>query len=202
MRIEREKQLQIRFSKYCELPESTENKTFDTFNAYNRVLADWLITTYDLVFGNINFLLLSSDVDRGKTHLLIAACRAFMAKNVSAKYTYVPILLDELRAGFQNKDDHSYDARFHFYQRVGFLGLDDLGSEVRTAWSIEKLEEIINYRYENKLPTMVTTNCLPDEFTDRIRSRFKRWENGKILSMDSKTTKEYTDFKKTKNKEG
>jgi DNA replication protein DnaC len=197
MKIQREKEMQVRFSKYCELPEASESMSLDNFKAYNPKLKLWLQGARDLVDGKVNLLYLASDVDRGKTHLLIAICRAFMAKGVSAKYAFVPLLLDELRAGFQNKDDHSYDSRFNFFQKVGLLGLDDLGAEVRTAWAIEKLETIIDYRCINRLPTVITTNCGFDEFTDRIRSRIKRWPDNLIMAIQPNEVKEYADYKKT-----
>jgi len=81
-----------------------------------------------------------------------------------------------------------------FYQRVNLLVLDDLGAEVKTAWAVEKLETIINTRCENELPTVITTNCGIDEFTDRIRSRILRWNNSIRLSLDD--AKEYTEIKK------
>lgn len=196
IKAQREKEMQIRFSKYCELPEATEDRTLETFKAYNPKLKECLQGAKDMVAGKVNLLVLASGVDRGKTHLLVAICRAFMASGRSAKYAFVPLLLDELRAGFQNKDDHSFDARFNFYQRVGLLGLDDLGTEVKTAWAIEKLETILDYRYINKLPTVITTNCGLDEFTDRIRSRIKRWPNNLIIAIQPNEAKEYIEVKR------
>jgi DNA replication protein DnaC len=193
MKEERERLRQIRFSKYCELPAQTEDRTFETFKAYNSSLEKCLQGAKDLVAGKFNLLVLASDVDRGKTHLLIAICREWMKLGKSAKYAFVPLLLDELRAGFTNKDDHSFDSRFNFYQKVGLLGLDDMGAEVKTAWSIEKLETILDYRYINKLPTVITTNCGINEFSDRIRSRIQRWPDNLIIPLEN--VKEYRTVK-------
>ena len=191
---------QAEFLKYCELPTATEDRRFDTFKAHNQTLADALQAAHDVVAGRINLLVLASGVDRGKTHLAIAICRSWLGKGKSAKYAFVPLLLDELRAGFQMDGDESFNSRFMFYQRVGLLVLDDLGAEVRTAWAVEKLETIIDYRYINQLPTVVTTNCGLDEFTDRIRSRIGRWPNNRVLSIEDVEVAEYTRYKKSKAK--
>ncbi len=173
---------QAAYLKRCELPPTTEDRTFATFKTGgNAKLVEAFEAATAVVNGKLVFLTLSSGVDRGKTHLAIAICRAWLAKGRSAKYAFVPLLLDELKAGFKQEGDHSYDSTFNFYQRVELLVLDDLGAEKKTDWSIEKLETIIDYRYINELPTVITTNSAPDEFTARIRSRIQRAKNSKIV---------------------
>ena len=49
--------------------------------------------------------------------------------------------------------------------------LDDFGTQNATAWAQEKLFQIVNYRYINHLPLVVTTNLALDEIEARIRSR-------------------------------
>ena len=51
------------------------------------------------------------------------------------------------------------------------LILDDFGTQNATGWAQEKLFQILNYRYINKLPLVVTTNLALDEIEARIRSR-------------------------------
>jgi DNA replication protein DnaC len=175
---------QAEYLKYCELPEGTEDRTFTTFKAYNTKLKEALEAAKDVVSGKIKFLTLSSDVDRGKTHLAIAICRSWLGKGRSAKYAFVPLLLDELREGFQKGNEESYYSMFEFYRKVGLLVLDDLGAEHKTEWAIEKLETIIDYRYINQLSTVITTNCSPDEFPPRIRSRIQRAKDSKVIVID------------------
>lgn len=187
---------QAKYLKYCELPTATDDRNFTTFRAYNEVLKSMLQAAKDVISGKINLLVLASGVDRGKTHLAIAICRSWLAKGRSAKYAFVPLLLDELRAGFQHDGDDSFQSRFMFYQRVGLLVLDDLGAEVRTAWAVEKLETIIDYRYINHLPTVITTNCGLEEFSDRIRSRIERWQDSEIIAIENSEAPEYTKYKR------
>ena len=51
------------------------------------------------------------------------------------------------------------------------LILDDLGAEKPSDWVKEQLYVIINRRYENMLPTIITTNCTMNELKDRIGER-------------------------------
>ena len=50
------------------------------------------------------------------------------------------------------------------------LVLDDMGSERHTPFAEDKLFQIVNYRYEERLPTIVTTLAFPAEL-DNMRPR-------------------------------
>jgi DNA replication protein DnaC len=49
--------------------------------------------------------------------------------------------------------------------------LDDLGTENATPWAREKLYQIINHRYNERLPTVITSNQRDDAIDERILSR-------------------------------
>ena len=51
------------------------------------------------------------------------------------------------------------------------LILDDLGTQSSTPWAQEKLFQILNYRYNARLPTVITSNHSLEEIDLRIRSR-------------------------------
>ncbi|MFQ5988147.1 MAG: DNA replication protein DnaC, partial [Dehalococcoidia bacterium] len=51
------------------------------------------------------------------------------------------------------------------------LILDDFGEQSSTPWAQEKLYQLINHRYNDRLPTVITT-CLPlENMETRIGSR-------------------------------
>ena len=51
------------------------------------------------------------------------------------------------------------------------LILDDLGAQQTTPWAQEKLYQILNYRYEGRMPTVVTTNTEMSRLDPRLASR-------------------------------
>lgn len=51
--------------------------------------------------------------------------------------------------------------------------MDDFGTENATPWAQEKLFQILNYRYVNELPLLVTTNLALDQMEGRIKSRLQ-----------------------------
>ncbi len=117
------------------------------------------------------WLLLIGGVGCGKTHLAAAIANARLARGEPVLFVVVPDLLDHLRATFHPESDVTYDQRFEDVRTAPVLILDDLGAESATPWALEKLYQIINYRYTARLPTVFTTNASLDAFEPRVRSR-------------------------------
>ena len=107
----------------------------------------------------------------GKTHLAAAIAHARLARGDSALFIVVPDLLDYLRATFRPNSPVGYDERFEAIRQATLLILDDLGAQASTPWAQEKLYQIFNYRYNLRLPTVITTNQSLDEMEMRVRSR-------------------------------
>ena len=169
-----------RWLKLCELPDC--NMTLANFKPVPGT-EEALAAVKDLVAGKISWLTLSGDRDRGKTHLAIAACREWLARGKSARYAFVPLLLDELRDTFNPDAPMQFLRLFHFFCQVPLLVLDDLGAEKVTDFGEEKLESIVDYRYIHNTPLIVTTNKPLDELSPRIESRLKRHDQGKVVVM-------------------
>src|SRR4029078_3601947 len=73
-------------------------------------------------------------------------------------FAVVPDLLDHLRATFDPTNGVAYDDRFSAIRNSPLLVLDDLGTENTTPWAREKLYQIFNHRYNEQLPTVITSN--------------------------------------------
>jgi len=168
----------------CGLPAGTDSMTFERFQ---RIAG--LEKAYDAALqladgaGGVKWLTLMGGVDLGKTHLAIAICHRWLARGMPARYAYVPLLLDELRRGFELEGERSYDSQFQFFCSVPLLVLDDLGTESATKWVEEKLDTIIDYRCVNGLALVVTTNLPLDALPVRIASRLQR--SGRVVVIDA-----------------
>jgi DNA replication protein DnaC len=73
------------------------------------------------------------------------------------------------------------------------LVLDDFGTQNATAWAQEKLFQILNHRYINRLPTVVTTNLDLLDIEDRIASRLKDPELVVYVYIDATDFRNPTD---------
>ncbi len=117
------------------------------------------------------WLLLKGGYGCGKTHLAAAIANHAIEMGRPVLFITVPDLLDHLRTAFSPGSPAGYDERFDEVRDAPLLILDDLGTESPTPWAQEKLFQILNYRYNARLPTVITTNHELEEIPLRIRSR-------------------------------
>ncbi len=146
-----------------DIPEDHSKNLFDVWDA---------VRTYAEKPWPQGWLLLYGTYGCGKTHLAAAAVNHRIATlDCPAMFVVVPDFLDYLRATFNPHSEGGGDDYFRRVKMVEFLALDDLGAENSTPWVNETLFQLINYRYNNELPTIFTSNAEVDGVEDRIRSR-------------------------------
>ena len=130
------------------------------------------------------WILLEGGYGSGKTHLAAAIANDAVNHGVPTLFITVPDLLDSLRFAFADPET-TFEQRFNEIRNADLLILDDFGTQNATGWAQEKLFQIINYRYINKLPTVITTNLMLDEIEGRIRSRLQDDEFVKYLKISA-----------------
>lgn len=112
----------------------------------------------------------------GKTHLALACAVERLKQKDAVFIVFVPALLDELRSSFGVNKGITYENIIEKLRSVELLVLDDLGSESGTEWSQEKLYQILVFRYNLRLPTIITSSLSTDEIElnkEAIGSRLK-----------------------------
>lgn len=97
----------------------------------------------------------------GKT--LLAAC-AVKAGPPGSLFISIGELLDDSRAGYSGAGEDLF-ARA---RRAPLLALDDLGAEQTTPWVRDRLHALIDDRYRNLRPIMVTTNYPASDLAERL----------------------------------
>ena len=116
------------------------------------------------------WLMLGGSYGVGKTHLAAAIANHRNSQGHPVTLVSVPDLLDHLRSTFSPASTVSYDRRFHQIRNSPLLVLDDLGTEAMTPWVREKLYQLFGYRFDSKLPTVITSASTPDKMDARIRA--------------------------------
>lgn len=80
-------------------------------------------------------------------------------------------LFEKLKTSIASQETWFYDKMIQHLKTVQLLVLDDLGAEKSSEWTKSVLFEIIDYRYNELLPILVTTNCPPKELKEKIGDR-------------------------------
>lgn len=103
-------------------------------------------------------LLLLGQVGSGKTHLAAAAANYLLSHGRRVLFLVVPDFLDDLRNSFSGVREAETQSLLEAAKRTEILVLDDLGSHNLTDWTKSVLFSILNYRVNEGLTTIATSN--------------------------------------------
>jgi len=122
----------------------------------------------------------------GKTHLLVAILNQTMKNDKPAFYISTPDLLDHLRSSYGPNNMTDYDTLFDHIKNTSLLGLDDFGSESSTTWAKEKLAQLINYRYNRELPTVIALSTGLNQLDETIKGKLQDYNLVDLITLGSK----------------
>jgi DNA replication protein DnaC len=119
----------------------------------------------------------------GKTHLAAAIALKLIQQGVPVVCKTSIELLDDIKKAFDNTQISEYEV-LKVYKQVDLLIIDDLGKEQCTDWSMSTLYSILNDRYEDMKPTIITTNFNEDTLIKNLTP--KGYDNTKVVAIISR----------------
>lgn len=129
-------------------------------------------------------LYMHGGVGAGKTHAASAVARLFIEAGYDVAFTTAKGMLERVKATFDEGGTEAAVARF---AKCDVLVLDDLGKEDATEWSVGTVFSVLDARYEDMRPTIVTSNYAPGALADRLARRGERVTAEAIASRISQT---------------
>lgn len=152
-------------------------RTFDNYSTgeeYQKIIKDTAIEfSKDFLSGNrVSFAVLGQS-GIGKTHIIAAVARKLIDANVNVKY----YIADEIiqRLGAYKYDEEGYIKEFSKIANAGVLIIDDLfKSSITNYYNRENINNdhlreifnIINYRYNKKLPILINSEVHFERFRE------------------------------------
>ncbi len=188
-----------RLTAFTELTPGMRSRTFDALGLSkannNAQRGQWdkaLAFTQAYAAGQIEnpWLILAGSLGWGKTHLAVAILNWRIdhpGDGPPGKYVNCPDFLAALRQGI---DDGGFEDTLVLYREVPLLLLDDLGAEYQrrrgdeVSWADEQIYRVMDYRYREKMPTIVTTNTPLDRVTPRLRDRLSDRALVSVFALD------------------
>lgn len=120
-----------------------------------------------------------------KSLVAATACRYAVDEGLSARFTSASKVLDAVRGTYGTSKDSK--AVMEYYAQTRFLVLDDLGKESPTDWTLMKLFEFVNDRYEQMRPLVVTSQYRGEDLIERLGKNGDRETAVAIVSRLAET---------------
>ena len=154
-----------------ELGVRPEEQTFENFKAAE---GSHEALSVSLAFASRKadfiWLLVYGGTGNGKSHLCNAVARCMQNDGMKFRYIKAADIHAEVRRSV--RDNTGKDTVLDIYKAIPVLIIDDYGVESGTDAQAANMEDILVTRYENLLPTMMTTNMDWSQLPERIASRF------------------------------
>ena len=134
------------------------------------------------------WLFLFGSTGTGKSHLAQAAA-AQALQSVPVLYRVVADLLAELRTAIAKERRDQIEALnsedlVREYRDVPVLVLDDLGAHNQTDYAQDTIMRILDHRYAEHMPTLITTNASPRSLDPRLVDRLMDGERCRQVRME------------------
>lgn len=133
---------------------------------------------WEKIYKNNNGLLLWGDVGTGKTFMAGCIANELINNKVPVMMTSLTKIINNLQ-GFVISDKNEY---LNSLNKFKLLILDDLGAERQSDFALEQVFNVIDNRYKNQQPVIITTNLTLSELKKPSDIKYKRIYD-RILEM-------------------
>jgi len=164
---EAEKARAEKLFKSARIPKRYRNKTLDNFDRSRQPIAfhkaKHYIENWEKTWEEGRCLFFVGNPGTGKSHLAFAILNELLKKGIPGMCITVPDLMDELRP----RDDGQERERMEVLKTIDFLVMDDLGAEKNSDFTTERIYIILNARYSEMRPTVITSNDYLEDLEKR-----------------------------------
>lgn len=172
-KVKREKRQKIeKLFELSKMGERFKKRNFSSFiaNEQNKQaydIAKAFVKNFDKAEKEGLGIMFTGNYGAGKTHLACSIAIELINKGIPVIYGTAITLLGKIKESYENKDINEWNL-LDLYSTTDLLIIDDLGKEKPSEWVLEKLYYIINQRYENLKPVIITTNYDSDTLKNRL----------------------------------
>jgi DNA replication protein DnaC len=166
-----------RLLKSSKITTAFQSKTFDNFDSdipgdaqeMHRVARAYAEMFERIEPMEANWLLLLGESGTGKTHLACAAANVLITRGIPVLYFQHREGMNEIINSFRDKDDEGHSLNvsrlFDDMKNARVLVWDDLfkGREKPRPYDLDVVFDVLNSRYLNRKPTIISSERLPHE---------------------------------------
>lgn len=165
-------------------------------NYINAALSKWIIPQHvmDLAMKWVKnpekFLVYQGIAGAGKTYFCAAVANFLFKQKRTPMYIHIRDFIANCKKTFDNPTENSHDYT-KLLAGCDILIVDDLGSTMNTEYHKEAILALIDIRYSNNAPTVITTNFDRNEMVVEMGERITRriFDESILLTKDEKYAK-------------
>lgn len=129
-------------------------------------------------------LFIFGSIGCGKTHMAVALIVNDIIKGVTGRqFVTMAGLLSQIKATYSAGSHETESQVVDRYALTPNLFIDDIGVEKVSDWVLDIVYQIFNYRYNNNLRTVITSNLTLDLLNDRLGERITSRIKGMTTSI-------------------
>ena len=103
-------------------------------------------------------LMLYGEPGNGKTHAVSCIANYLMLRGIPTICVSINKMLERIKETYSSYGKEGEETVLKSLSNADLLIIDDLGTEQKNEWSAAKIYNIMDSRYRNGLPTIITTN--------------------------------------------
>lgn len=161
-------------------------------SAYSHV-AFYINRFEDMLHKGIGLYIWSKSKGCGKTRLACTISNELSNRGYRNKYESASTILSEIQASWNDKTQNEHKI-INNYIKPDLLIIDDLGAKSGQSWMDEKFFMIIDKRYQENKPTIVTSNYSVERlpFDGRITDRLQDIDRFVAVDMPNESVRDKT----------
>lgn len=131
-------------------------------------------------------LIMTGKTGNGKTHLASVLCKQVAAENTAQPiYATASQMLRYVRGSY-NDSGYTEDQALNRYALADLLVLDEVGVKLSSDSARSMLFEVVDIRYQERLPTIMISNLSVGEIEEQVDERMvdRLSENGTLMVFD------------------
>lgn len=149
------------------------NRTFENYKISDENRAAYDVAKkyadeFELYEANGKGIYFEGTCGTGKTHLAVSIALQLLRAGIPVICKTSIDILKDIKSTYESETPISEKEVFDRYKNIRLLIIDDFGKEQCTDWSTPAFYEIINDRYEQMKPTIITTNYNEDSLIKRL----------------------------------
>ncbi|MFL2634418.1 MAG: ATP-binding protein [Dehalococcoidia bacterium] len=181
----------LEFSRINNL-DALDFQTIRKDNLLPKVQSEVLIKDIEKFMSNNQaFLLIQGSSGSGKTIFSSAIANEFIAMKTPVLFYSSNELFEEMFVSI-DKDKEKYNNYLNKLKNVNVLIIDDLVLDHVSKWAMEQFAQVIIYRFDHNMKTIINYINLASDLDERIFTRFQDEEKSDRMKLDNLSVEHFS----------